>query len=454
MPLTKAHLKLLDSHVAHNKDNPNKLSLKIVYKKLNGRTVKRKVDPHSTRNGLLFGYDHKRKATRSYRLDRMIGMEKAAFIRTLVPLKTQEAKDKFTQEKSSRGAAGLGVAGAVGGGYLGHTLAKSNHAFNFTNAPLPLKHRVIGTGIGAALGAGAGALIGHHLGKKHGKRQSEKGVGEIRSSSLEGMYDKIHEYRKLNNDHIKTAFFRGFEKRAGMIANALNKATGANFGHAAELGGLGLLAAHPAYELAKGKDKVRNSLEVGGLGVLAAPTVAHVAKAMITKHALFKNVDEIRRLNEKHDWALEKAHQNYEHAQSIGAKDTSKLYDKIENARDARNKHYEKVINHFKDVHSKYHTEHNNLIKEQINRPGEQASIVGSILVPGLAAAVALRKHPKTAIMGTIAASGLSTYGMAKYLNRKHNNERASLDQKMSQNDKKMKDYIELNQDHPFFNRK
>ena len=267
--LTKDHLKLLNGHISHNKENPNKLSLKIIYKKLNGRTVKRKVDPHSTRNGLLFGYDHKRKATRSYRLERMIGMEKAANVgimipihnttyHSVVPLKTKEAKEEFVSQRTKSNRRGFG------------------------------KHKYLALG-GALGGVGGGllaGLLGHHLGKNRGKDRAQKGYGDIRDNSIIGLEDKVRKYHSLNNpSQEKTAFFRGFEKRAGFIQRAVDGATGHNFGHAAEIAGLGALALHPAYELSKGKDKVRNSLELGGLGMLSVPSLAHAAKAVMTKKA-------------------------------------------------------------------------------------------------------------------------------------------------------------------------
>lgn len=65
--------------IKFNKD-PKKgtRAIKITYKKANGRTVKRKIDPLKLDNGLLGAYDHKRKAWRSFRMDRMKHMEKAA----------------------------------------------------------------------------------------------------------------------------------------------------------------------------------------------------------------------------------------------------------------------------------------------------------------------------------------------------------------------------------------
>lgn len=53
--------------------------LLIHYKKLNGRTVKRKIEPRSWRGNTLVAYDHKRKAVRSFRMERVKHMEKAAF---------------------------------------------------------------------------------------------------------------------------------------------------------------------------------------------------------------------------------------------------------------------------------------------------------------------------------------------------------------------------------------
>lgn len=54
-------------------------SILMHYQKLNGRTVKRKIEPRSWRGNTLVAYDHKRKATRSFRMERVKHMEKAAF---------------------------------------------------------------------------------------------------------------------------------------------------------------------------------------------------------------------------------------------------------------------------------------------------------------------------------------------------------------------------------------
>jgi len=79
--LNKKHMNLINKHIEHNSDKSNeqKKSLHITYKKLNGRTVKRKIDPYVLKNNLLIGFDHKRKATRSFKLDRFKDLKKTAF---------------------------------------------------------------------------------------------------------------------------------------------------------------------------------------------------------------------------------------------------------------------------------------------------------------------------------------------------------------------------------------
>lgn len=77
--VTKRLRKAVDHNRSKSKSALPRKSFMLVYKKLNGRTVKRKVDPARLRNGLLTAYDHKRKEVRSFRIDRLIGMKKAAF---------------------------------------------------------------------------------------------------------------------------------------------------------------------------------------------------------------------------------------------------------------------------------------------------------------------------------------------------------------------------------------
>lgn len=64
-------------------------------------------------------------------------------------------------------------------------------------------------------------------------------------------------------------FWQGFEKKAAI-----------NWGHAAELGGLGILAV-PSIQSLRGKpmeEKHKDIAEVAGLGTLAAPYLVDAAK--------------------------------------------------------------------------------------------------------------------------------------------------------------------------------
>lgn len=71
------HIELL---IGHNKMNPERKSVHIRYHKMSTkRHVKRKVDPVSIKGPNLIAYDHKRKALRSFRMDRIKSMEKTAF---------------------------------------------------------------------------------------------------------------------------------------------------------------------------------------------------------------------------------------------------------------------------------------------------------------------------------------------------------------------------------------
>jgi len=71
----------------------------------------------------------------------------------------------------------------------------------------------------------------------------------------------------------KKAFWEGFEKQ------------GSAFGHAAELGGLGILAA-PSVQKLRGKamgEKAEHKTELAGLGVLAAPSALAAGKGLLGK---------------------------------------------------------------------------------------------------------------------------------------------------------------------------
>lgn len=133
--------------------------------------------------------------------------------------------------------------------------------------PLPEKvasvRSHVATGaIGAILGTGAGIRAGQAM---------EKWKEDDRKK-LEAAYNA-----GIAAGQQKTAFERGFEKKA-------------NFAHAAELAGLGILAAPATHELANKEQaekvwtpKKKAIADVVGLGVLAAPSVAHFAGKLMGK---------------------------------------------------------------------------------------------------------------------------------------------------------------------------
>ncbi len=76
----KSFIKHLQKMTIHNKENKdNRKSVHITYKKMNGRTVKRRISPLEVRGNLVIAYDHKRDALRSFRHERIKDMEKSAF---------------------------------------------------------------------------------------------------------------------------------------------------------------------------------------------------------------------------------------------------------------------------------------------------------------------------------------------------------------------------------------
>jgi len=70
----------VEKAIAHNETAPEaeRKSVHVTYQKLNGRTVKRKVSPLRMNGHTIIAYDHKRKALRSFRMERVKHMEKAA----------------------------------------------------------------------------------------------------------------------------------------------------------------------------------------------------------------------------------------------------------------------------------------------------------------------------------------------------------------------------------------
>lgn len=117
--------------VEHNKANESKKSLKMTYKKMNGRTVKRKISPIEVRGNNLLAFDHKRNDIRSFKLEGIKHMEKAAFwkgfekkawhgaaelagLGTLAAPSIQAMRGKPMSEKAKNRAevAGLGILAA------------------------------------------------------------------------------------------------------------------------------------------------------------------------------------------------------------------------------------------------------------------------------------------------------------------------------------------------------
>lgn len=75
----KSFTKHLTKLTEHNKDNEQRKAVHLTYKKLNGRTVKRKIDPLVMKGNLVVAWDHKRKALRSFKVERITHMKKVAF---------------------------------------------------------------------------------------------------------------------------------------------------------------------------------------------------------------------------------------------------------------------------------------------------------------------------------------------------------------------------------------
>lgn len=74
------HVEHLNELIAHNKASPEQRSVRIRYHKLSTkRHVNRAVSPLALNGKLLVAFDHKRKAVRTFRTDRIKSMEKTAF---------------------------------------------------------------------------------------------------------------------------------------------------------------------------------------------------------------------------------------------------------------------------------------------------------------------------------------------------------------------------------------
>lgn len=237
-------LKGIEDVVAHNSQNEVKKTVHITYKKLNGRTVKRKIDPGSIKNGLIIAYDHKRKATRSFKIDRVKDMKKIAesfcsgFIKEAYNYAQEVSELKDYHKHNTRYDELMGV--------------MKKHANTKTQAVVDHVKNHYGKYLAGAGGLYAGGKLGYGVGRKKGQ---EEGVGAGYNMAMQQIQQPEQEKQ----------------------AEALT--------HAAELAGLSILAAPSVAHMAgkKVNDKTQHKAELVGLGVLAAPSVAHFAKGFADK---------------------------------------------------------------------------------------------------------------------------------------------------------------------------
>lgn len=222
-PGKKSFHRHVERAIKHNEtaSEDKRKSLHVHYKKLNGRTVKRRISPLKMNGHTIIAYDHKRKALRSFRMERVKHMEKAAFWVGFEKAAASPHPSTLPREELERradsprkrplGRLALGVLG-------GAALEPSIHG---------------ATGMGSVLG-----LVGAASALRHNRRREEA------------------------RDHL------------------LKEKQGSAFAHGAELAGLGILAA-PAVQHLRGKEMsegAKAKSEVAGLGVLAAPSAVAAAK--------------------------------------------------------------------------------------------------------------------------------------------------------------------------------
>ena len=84
MGINKRQTAMINRMIAYNASSPEKRrAFMMSYKKMNGRVVKRKVDPlalKDTKKGqVILGWDHRRKAYRTFKPERVVEMKKVAF---------------------------------------------------------------------------------------------------------------------------------------------------------------------------------------------------------------------------------------------------------------------------------------------------------------------------------------------------------------------------------------
>jgi hypothetical protein len=310
-------IKAFEEVVDHNSKNENKKTLHITYKKLNGRTVKRKIDPGVIKNGLIIAYDHKRKATRSFKIDRIKNMKKIAaeyMDRSLSEEEKKQIREQMQQQnvdpdnhikylterqKKSNTRSNLGYLGALGLG-VGSMVPKN---------PWIRGGMMAGAGLSGMLGY-AGELDGASAGvarsfvqQAHEKKAFHKGFQKTANAKAQAVIDHV------KNHYGKYLAGAGGLYVGGKIGHGVGRKKGQEegvgagynmamqqmqpeqekqaeaFAHGAELAGLGILAA-PSVAHMMGKkvsEKNQHRAELAGLGVLAAPSLVHFAKGLSSK---------------------------------------------------------------------------------------------------------------------------------------------------------------------------
>lgn len=187
--------------------------LSLHYRKMNGRLVKRKIEPYSMNGNTLIAYDHKRKAVRSFRMERVKHMEKAALSKALLARAAEKARSDA------------------------HSTMATVSAFRGKGVPRQLME---------------GVVI---------KRLKQAHKFEGGAPSVERA--RAHMYQMAKG---ASAFWQGFEKAAGAVAELAGlgmlavpsvqhlrgKPLKEDTAHKLELAGLGTLAAPYAVSAAKG----------------------------------------------------------------------------------------------------------------------------------------------------------------------------------------------------------
>lgn len=276
----------VEKAIAHNETAPEaeRKSVHVHYQKLNGRTVKRKISPLKMNGHTIIAYDHKRKALRSFRMERVKHMEKVAKdVNSKAELHAWMAKHPEGQRY---------VPHAVGNGDYTVTPVDgdgSEHFHSYDHHEGGQPH--VTEGNYAAMG------------KKHAYLSHENGTGQwgMKSSAklAKGPMSKGEVLEHFDHDGgEKTAFFRGFEKGAMSHAKSLAIAGGIG-GAAVGVDGALALAAHPGLGHIPASHRVAGGVASG----LAGASLGYVVG---------------RHMDKKHEKAREAEKSAFVHSTAFG----------------------------------------------------------------------------------------------------------------------------------------